>query len=182
MVLGQSDFAAACQHVEQLCEELALDRRPRLGAMIETPAALFALQDLLQQADFVSIGTNDLTQYMLAADRDAAELVDDYSVLHPSVLRAIYRVVKACDRAGCELSVCGEAAGETSTASILIGMGVRQLSMSPIRAARVRLGIRHLVASELTELAQQALQSDSVAAVRELLDQFQSTKQPLALG
>ncbi len=182
MVVGESDFCRACRQVEQLSGELGLNSLPRLGAMIETPAALFALKEILQQADFVSIGTNDLTQYMLATDRDAADMADDYSVLHPSVLRAIRRVVTTADEAGCELSVCGEAAGEIGTACVLIGLGVRQLSMSPIRAVRVKLGIRNLAASELRELAEQALQADSVLSVKQLVREFQQGKPELSLS
>ena len=142
--------------------------------MVEVPAAVPILDRLLNYADFVSIGTNDLTQYMLAADRDAAELVDDYSVLHPSVLRAIRQVVIASQEAGCDLSVCGEVAGEVGTACLLVGLGVRQLSMSPVRAARVRFGIRHAQASELADLAEQALQSESASAVKALINEFQA--------
>ena len=142
--------------------------------MIETPAALFALDEILDLVDFVSIGTNDLTQFMLAADRDAAGLVDDYSVLHPSMLRAIRQVVEACDEANRELSVCGEAAGDAATACLLVGLGVRQLSMSPVRAARVRFAIRHARQSELANLAQRALAAHSAANVKRELQIFKA--------
>ncbi len=163
LVLGESDLAGACQHVERLADEMNLDKAPRLGAMIETPAALFSLKEVLQQVDFVSIGTNDLTQLMLAADRDAAELTDDYSVRHPSVLRAIRHVVEACDEAGRECCVCGESAGDVGTACLLVGLGIRQLSMSPVRAARVRCSIRSVRHSELVALAEDALCADGRA-------------------
>ncbi len=181
MVLGESDFAEARQQVERISDQLNLNRPPRLGAMIETPAALFSLREILQQADFVSIGTNDLTQYMLAADRETVEMVDDYSLLHPSVLRAIRHVVVSCEQAGCDLSVCGEAAGEVGTARLLVGLGVRQLSMSPVRAARVRVGIRNVQASQLADLAEQALEAASAADVKALLSRFQAEKTDPAL-
>jgi phosphoenolpyruvate-protein phosphotransferase len=173
MVLGESDLAEARRQVERLAEEMGLPC-PRLGAMIECPSALFSLREILQQVDFASIGTNDLTQFMLAADRDAAELIDDYSVLHPSVLRAIRQVVDFCDEAGRELSVCGEAAGDPATACLLVGLGVRQLSVSPVRAARVRQAIRHTQSSDLADVAEQALQADSAATVKGLLRQIRS--------
>jgi phosphoenolpyruvate-protein phosphotransferase len=172
MVLGESDLAEAVQRVQQLGDEMSLPRLPRLGAMIETPSALFSLNEILRQVDFVSIGTNDLTQFMLAADRDAADLMDDYSFVHPSVLRAIRKVVEACDEAGCDVSVCGEAAGDTSTACLLVGLGIRQLSMSPVRAARVRLAIRQTDSHELVDLAEQSLRADSSVRVKELLRQL----------
>lgn len=171
MVLGESDLGSAIRQVERLAQELDLDQPPRLGAMIETPSALFSLKEILQQVDFVSIGTNDLTQFMLAADRDAADLGDDYSVLHPSMLRAIRQVVEMCDDAARELSVCGEAAGDPDTACLLLGLGVRQLSMSPGRAARVRLRVRQMQMSRLVELARQTLEADSPATVKALLAQ-----------
>jgi phosphoenolpyruvate-protein kinase (PTS system EI component) len=104
--------------------------RIEVGAMIETPAAVFLIDEILDEVDFVSLGTSDLTQFVLAADRDAVDLVEDYSTLHPSVLRAIRRAVEAADGRGRPVSVCGEAAGDPATAALLVGLGARELSMS----------------------------------------------------
>jgi phosphoenolpyruvate-protein kinase (PTS system EI component) len=158
--------------VKRLADELSPDHRPQLGAMIETPSALFCLPEVLRQVDFASIGTNDLTQFMLAVDRDTADLSEEHSVIHPAVLRAIRHVVQQCASVGCRLSVCGEAAGDVRTAGLLVGLGVRELSMSPIRAARVRLGIRESSASELASVADRALESDTAASVSVLLNDF----------
>lgn len=171
MVLGESDLALAIRQVERLAQEADLDKSPRLGAMIETPSALFSLKEILQQVDFVSIGTNDLTQFMLAADRESTCLGDDCSMLHPSLLRAVHQVVEMCDDAGRELTVCGEAAGDPDTACLLLGLGVRQLSMSPGRAARVRMRVRQTQMSQLVELAQRAVEADSPATVKAALEQ-----------
>jgi phosphoenolpyruvate-protein kinase (PTS system EI component) len=143
---------------------------------------LFALDEISELADFVSIGTNDLTQFMLAADRNAAELTDGYSVLHPAVLRAVRSVVDASRTAGCELSVCGEAAGDPKTACLLAGLGVHHLSVSPLRAARVRYALRCSVSEKLENLAHQCLQSDSPHAVRELLGKLSQTWDELLSG
>jgi phosphoenolpyruvate-protein kinase (PTS system EI component) len=89
-------------------------------------------------------------------------------------LRAIRQVVDFCDEAGRELSVCGEAAGDPATACLLVGLGVRQLSVSPVRAARVRQAIRHTQSSDLADVAEQALQADSAATVKGLLRQIRS--------
>lgn len=175
MVLGASDLATAIEMFRAVAAELGVDNVPPVGAMIETPAALFALDEIFALADFVSIGTNDLTQFMLAADRNAAELADDYSVLHPAVLRAIRTVVEASRDAGCELSVCGEAAGDPNTACLLVGLGIRQLSVSPLRAARVRYSLRRSVLEELECLARQTLHSDSPQAVRALFGRLSET-------
>jgi phosphoenolpyruvate-protein phosphotransferase len=170
MVLGASDLQSGVDRLRSIAANLAHEKIPPVGAMIETPAALFALDEILQIADFVSVGTNDLTQFMLAADRNEIELADDYSVLHPSVLRAIHKVVEACRHTQSELCVCGEAAGDPETACLLVGMGVRQLSMSPLRAARVRQMLRRTTCERLQALAQDVLHASSHQTVRRLID------------
>ena len=173
MVLGASDLADAIELITRLSLERGF-ASPKIGAMIETPAALFALDEILQLAEFVCVGTNDLTQFMLAADRDASELTEDCSVLHPSVLRAIARVVRKASSAGRKICVCGEAASYPRTAGLLVGLGVRELSMSPLRAARVRYLLRESSLPQLEELAESALASTSSAAVRQLLTDLPS--------
>jgi phosphoenolpyruvate-protein kinase (PTS system EI component) len=140
-----------------------------MGALIETPSAVFSIEEILAQVDFVSIGTNDLTQFILAADRNAVATMGDYTVLHPSVLRAIRMVIRAADAAGKPVSVCGEAAADPSIAGLLVGLGVRRLSMSPASASRVRLAIRASSCAALGLTAQKALSSDSAEAVAQLL-------------
>jgi phosphoenolpyruvate-protein kinase (PTS system EI component) len=169
MVLGEGDLREAIAQVHLAAAEEGLTHLPRIGAMIETPSALFSLPQILRQVDFVSIGTNDLTQFMLAADRNAVQLAEDYSVLHPAVLRAVRHVVEACRDADREVSVCGEAAGDAETAGLLVGLGVRRLSMSPLRAAAVRYHLRCARLDELQTLAERALASESAAEVRRLL-------------
>ncbi|MCL4206140.1 MAG: phosphoenolpyruvate--protein phosphotransferase [Pirellulaceae bacterium] len=168
MIVGSHDFSCAIATVDQVLDRLDAPRRPALGAMIETPAALFALKEILELADFVSIGTNDLTQYMLATDRRAADLTDECTAWHPAVLRAIQRVV---DVAGmdCPVCVCGEEAGEPGFARLLIGLGVRELSMTPGRAAPVRQALRSIDCSTMRELASQALCCTTPGEVRRLL-------------
>ncbi len=174
MVLGAGDLADAIGLVRELSSEAGLSNAPQVGAMIETPAALFALDEIMQLADFACIGTNDLTQYMLAADRNSTELSDVYSVLHPSVLRAIAQAIEAGRSAGREVCVCGEAASYPRTACLLVGLGARQLSMSPVRAARVRYLLRETNIDELEAVAERALQCNSAAAVRLLLQELPS--------
>ena len=169
MVIGSHDFAQAIAAVDRAVQQLDALRRPSVGAMIETPAALFALDEILELADFVAIGTNDLTQYMLAADRDLSEGTDDCTAMHPTVLRAIKRVVQACQRWNRPVCVCGEEAGETDFACLLVGLGVRELSLSPSRSAAVRHAIRHVDSPRVAELAERALQCRSPSEVRELL-------------
>jgi phosphoenolpyruvate-protein phosphotransferase len=169
MVLGGADLAAAIDVVRDVARQAGHTAIPPVGAMIETPSALFALDEITRQADFLSIGTNDLTQFLLVADRDAVELIDDYSMLHPSVLRAIHSVVTAAHRSGKPLSVCGEAAGDPALAPVLVGLGVRQLSMSPARAAAVRRVLRQADLVKAESAAEALLACDGLDSVRRQL-------------
>lgn len=175
MVLGESDLRQGIERLDAIAERHGCTKRPRVGAMIETPSSLFCLDKILKLVDFISIGTNDLTQFMLAADRNAARLADDYSVLHPSVLRAIRTVADACKESGCDVSVCGEAAGDPLVAGLLVGMGIQGLSMSPVRSARVRQRIRKSSLRDLQQLADEALEANSVQSVERLLHEHAGT-------
>jgi phosphotransferase system enzyme I (PtsI) len=174
MVIGSDDFARAIAAVDNVAKQLGVLRRPPLGAMIETPAALYALAEIIELADFLAIGTNDLTQYMLAADRDLAEGTDDCTARHPAVLRAIRQVVEAAEERQCPVCVCGEEAGDADFACLLVGLGIRELSLSPRRAAAVRQAIREIDSQRAREIADQALRCRRPAEVRELLAQFRS--------
>jgi phosphoenolpyruvate-protein phosphotransferase (PTS system enzyme I) len=169
MVIGSADLREAKRRLHEAESRVQGARRLQVGAMVETPAAVFAIDEILAEVDFVSLGTNDLTQFVLAADRDALEWLDAYSVLHPSVLRAVARVVQAARGRGVPISVCGEAAGEPSSAALLVGLGVRELSMSPMRAARVRYALRRVECRACEDLATAALAADSVEEVRALV-------------
>ena len=169
MVIGSHDFAQASAAVDRAVQQLDVLRRPSVGAMIETPAALFALDEILELADFVAIGTNDLTQYMLAADRDLSEGTDDCTAMHPAVLRAIKQIVQVSDRWNRPVCVCGEEAADADFARLLVGLGVRELSLSPSRAAATRQAIRRTDSRQATELAELALQCRSPSEVRALL-------------
>lgn len=175
MVIGSDDFSRAVAAVDGAVEKLGVLRRPPLGAMIETPAALFALEEILERADFLSIGTNDLTQYMLATDRSAADLTDDCTPWHPAVLRAIKRVVEAAAAKNCPVCVCGEEAGVPDFACLLVGLGVRELSMTPVRAAAVRHALRNIDCHTMQEIADQALCCGTPKEVRQLLAQLPLT-------
>ena len=144
MVIGSDDFAQAIAAIDDVLQQLGVRQRPPIGAMIETPAALYALDEILELADFVEIGTNDLTQYMLAANRELAKETDDCTARHPAVLRAIKQVVEAADKRQCPVCVCGEEAGDQDFACLLVGLGIRELSLSPCRAAAVRQAIRQI--------------------------------------
>ncbi|WP_442511083.1 phosphoenolpyruvate--protein phosphotransferase [Novipirellula sp. SH528] len=171
MVIGSHDFKQAIAVVEDVMKDCDAIRRPQIGAMIETPAALFDLDAILELADFIAIGTNDLTQYLLAADRELSAENDDVTALHPAVLRAIEKVVVAAKRWNCPLCVCGEEAGEVEFAELLIGLGVHELSVSPSRAIAIRATIADIDLAVASVLAKRALTCQSPHEVRELLTQ-----------
>jgi phosphotransferase system enzyme I (PtsP) len=126
----------------ELEEEGQNAARSRVGVMIEVPASVHLSEILIRQVDFLSIGTNDLTQYMLAVDRNNAQVVTPYDGLHPAVLNAIRQVIEAAHRQGKPVSVCGEMAGDPAGALLLLGMGADALSMSPALLAEAKLAIR----------------------------------------
>ncbi|QDU76822.1 Phosphoenolpyruvate-protein phosphotransferase [Bremerella volcania] len=168
MVTGPDDFAQAIGAVERATGYVGIQQRPKIGAMIETPAALFALDEILELADFVAIGTNDLTQYMLAVERGLIEGGDDCTAMHPAILRAIKLIVAASDKHHCPVCVCGEEASEVDFACLLIGLGIRELSLSPNRAAAVRRAIRQIRVDDMERIADMALKCRTPQEVRDL--------------
>ena len=141
-----------------------------LGVMLEIPSAVLTGDAYLDQLAFASLGTNDLLQYTLAADRGNAALDRYRDSLHPALLRLVRESVEACGRAGVELSVCGEMAGDPAAALALVGLRIRQLSMSAPGLAAVRRAIRGADASLLEETADAALRDPGAAEARARFD------------
>lgn len=171
MVIGSNDLMQAIAAVDRVVDRFAFLRTPPIGAMIETPAALYALDEILDLADFVALGTNDLTQYMLATNRDLAEGQDDCTAMHPAILRAIKQVVEASEKHQCPVCVCGEEAGDVDFACLLIGLGIRELSLSPGCRADVRQALHECNSQHAAELAGQALRCRSAREVRKLIEE-----------
>lgn len=154
---------------ELLDEGLAV-RKPRVGVMIEVPSAVFLATTLAQRVDFLSIGTNDLAQYMLAVDRNNAQVVTPYDSLHPAVLNAIYYAIKEAHLCGKPVSVCGEMAGDPAGALLLLGMGVDDLSMSPASLASIKLVVRSFTLQWARSLLGEALRMEDGFAIHCLLN------------
>jgi multiphosphoryl transfer protein len=142
----------------------------QLGVMIEVPSAAVMAGALAEVADFFSIGTNDLVQYTLAADRTNPELADLASPLQPAVLHLIDGVVRAASPRARHVSVCGEAAGDPLVIPILVGLGVEELSVTPSVIGRVRATLAGLDRDSCTALAAKALAAGSLAEVRQLVE------------
>ncbi len=145
---------------------------PPLGAMIEVPGAALAADSLAGEADFFAIGTNDLIQYALAIDRSDEQVAHLYNPLHPGVLRLIQFAVEAAVRRRIPISVCGEIAGDPRYAALLLGLGLRELSMSPRNLPRVKRRIRGLDMVAATRRARAIMDQSDSGRIAALLDDF----------
>jgi phosphoenolpyruvate-protein phosphotransferase (PTS system enzyme I) len=148
----------------------------RLGAMIEIPSAVLVADSLAAEADFFSVGTNDLVQYLLAVDRGNQRVASLYDPCHPAVVRTLLAIFAAAQKAGIPAAVCGELGGDPLWAPLLIGLGVHELSMSPAALPEVRFVLRYSTAAELRELAAQVVACDDATRTRALLQEFAAAK------
>ncbi|MCG8487864.1 MAG: phosphoenolpyruvate--protein phosphotransferase [Chromatiales bacterium] len=154
---------------DELLEEGFQVKMPKVGVMIEVPAAVYQVEALAQRIDFLSVGTNDLTQYLLAVDRNNAHVADIYNDLHPAVLRALIQIVNGAAQYGKEVSVCGELAGNPAAAVLLLGMGVDSLSMNGGSLLRVKWVLRSFSHNRAKQLLQTALRCEQAGEVTNLL-------------
>ncbi len=142
---------------------------PPVGVMIEVPAAVYQASELAHMVDFISVGTNDLTQYLLAVDRNNPRVADLYHSLHPAVLQALLQIARACKDAGKPMSVCGEMAGDPAAAVLLLGMGCDVLSMNATNLPRVKWLLRQIRLSDAQALLSEALAQDNAYLVQSML-------------
>jgi len=131
--------------------------KPRLGIMLEVPSVLYQLPQLAKQVDFFSVGSNDLTQYLLAVDRNNTRVASLYNSYHPAVLSALFDIVKQADANHVPVTVCGEIAGEPGGAILLMGMGYRKLSMNAHNLRKINWVIRNVSLEESRQLLMKAL-------------------------
>ncbi len=160
----------ACAEVsrEMKCECILLP----VGIMLEVPSLVFMLPQLAHRVDFISIGTNDLTQYLLAVDRNNTHVALLYDNLHPALLRSLNIIALECQRYQLPVSVCGEMAGTPMGALLLIGLGFRQLSMSGRSLPRVKYLLRHLDPAILQPFMQQVLKAETAIEIKKLSADF----------
>jgi phosphoenolpyruvate-protein phosphotransferase len=146
----------------------AHDPGVQLGVMVEVPAVVEMLDLVLPLVDFVSVGTNDLTQYLLAVDRDNPRVASMYDPYHPALVRVLGRIAAAAARAGRPASICGEIAGDHYYTPLLLGLGFRELSMAPVFLPRVKLMVRSFPLEACEALARRALQMATAGEIRAL--------------
>lgn len=170
MVTDLSEIIAVRQVIEELASELKLEQRAVLGAMIETPGAALTAGTLIREVDFLSIGTNDLTQYTLAMDRGHSELARRTDALHPAVLQLIAATGTVAEGAGKLVAVCGGVAADRTAVPILLGLGVRELSVVPTAIPAIKRQIGALRITECRELAKRCLTLASATEVRSLIE------------
>ena len=160
----------AKDEVSQLLKQAI--RMPEIGVMLEVPSLLFLLPELKKRIDFISIGTNDFTQYLLAVDRNNTHVATLYDNLHPSVIRFLARVNEECRRLDLPISVCGEMAGQPVSAMVLIALGYRSLSMSGRSVPRMKYLIRQLDPNLTADLVPELLAAETSNGVRRVVGEF----------
>ncbi|MBM3998066.1 MAG: phosphoenolpyruvate--protein phosphotransferase [Planctomycetes bacterium] len=158
----------ACKQLEARREEYAV---VPFGMMLEVPAAAVAIDVLLPAVDFVSIGSNDLVQYLMAADRDNPKVSHLCQPLAPAVLRTLHQVIRACGRANRPVTLCGEMAGQPRAFPLLLGMGLRSFSMSPAFVPSIKDLAAHLDIPRCRDMLAHALQLKTTANVKRFMSE-----------
>ncbi|WP_202371302.1 phosphoenolpyruvate--protein phosphotransferase [Pseudomonas sp. MWU318] len=171
MVTEVDELLHIRQRVDALCLELNINQRPEIGVMIEVPAAALQAEQLAEHADFLSIGTNDLSQYTLAMDRDHAGLAARVDALHPALLRLIAMTCAGAAVHKRWVGVCGALASDPLATPVLIGLGVTELSVSPVQIGEIKDRVRQLHEAECQRLSHDLLKLNSAAAVRQACHQ-----------
>ena len=168
MVATLAEVEAALEALARAREATGVDAPLETGIMVEVPAAALRSGQLAERLDFFSIGTNDLTQYTMAAERGNEHVGELLAGTHPAVLRLIRETVLGADAHGRWVGVCGELAGDPAAAVLLVGLGVRELSMAPPLIPEVKQALRSVTLERCRELAEGALDAVDAAAARQL--------------
>ena len=157
------------QALDELTEEGLAVRRPKLGVMIEVPSAVYQIDAMARRVDFFSVGTNDLTQYLLAVDRNNERVAELYDHLHPAVVRALGDIFHRAHAENRPVGVCGEMADDPAAVLLLMGMGVDSLSMSTGSISRIKWVVRSFTKRRADELLERALEFEDALEIRQML-------------
>ena len=187
LISGVAELRAAKKICAEVSDELEREGVPHahkipLGVMIETPSAALIADLLAAECDYLSIGTNDLIQYSLAADREDEHVGYLYHPLHPAILRALRQIVVAAERSPCAVAMCGDMAGDAMLTWVLIGLGLRHLSMAPRQIPLVKSIVRATRLEDAERLLAQALTMSTETEIEELVYTAMRKRFPLELG
>jgi phosphoenolpyruvate-protein phosphotransferase (PTS system enzyme I) len=185
MIGGMDELRAAKAAVEKVKAELAAEGKPfnsliPIGAMIETPSAAILIGQLAGEVDFFSVGTNDLVQYLLAADRISGDLASAYEPLHPAVLQVLATLVAVAKAKDKPICLCGEMASDPANTTLLLGLGFRSFSVSPGRLLEIKHAIRSIRLSEAEALAAKVLSLTSIEDIKSKLKEDWSRRSPVS--
>ncbi len=161
--------------MRKACRQLTEQKKPfadvPMGMMLEVPAAALTMRSMLAACDYVSVGSNDLVQYLMAADRDNPKVSHLCQPLAPAVLQVLADVIRACNEANKPITVCGEMAGQPRTFVLLLGMGLRSFSMSPAFIPTIKDLAAHISVAQAERLAQRAMELTTLAKVKRYVDE-----------
>ena len=171
MISSLSELDSSIELIDQAYNELTKEegydlQRPWVGVMIEVPAAVYQIKEFARKVDFLSVGTNDLTQYLLAVDRNNSRVADLYDVYHPSVLRALKTIVDGAKEEQTPISVCGEMAGDPIGAVLLMAIGFPVLSMSATSLLKVKAMLRQISSADAKQLLKDVILMPDSESVR----------------
>jgi phosphotransferase system enzyme I (PtsI) len=177
MISSSLELKQAINQLNHIKEELKEEEIPfnpdiKVGAMIEVPAAALAIKGILSMVDFISIGTNDLIQYLLAIDRNDESVNYLYNPLHPAVLKVIAHVIKSANRSSIPSSICGEMAGDSRLTRLLLGMGLRRFSMYTSKILEIKQVILNSDISVVTNIVGKILKTENSERIEELLEEL----------
>ncbi|MCB1695119.1 MAG: phosphoenolpyruvate--protein phosphotransferase [Halioglobus sp.] len=156
----------------EILQEGLTGELPKIGVMVEVPAAVYQARALARRVDFLSVGSNDLTQYLLAVDRNNARVADLYHALHPAVIQALANVAEACRLEGKPVGICGELAGDPEGAVLLLAMGYDVLSMNSTSLPRVKKALRSIHLADAASLLAEVMLLEDISAIRQRLHLF----------
>ncbi|MDP1604982.1 MAG: phosphoenolpyruvate--protein phosphotransferase [Legionella sp.] len=154
------------QAFHELLEEGCRIEKPKLGVMIEVPAAVYLARELAKRVDFLSVGSNDLTQYLLAVDRNNSRVAGLYDSFHPAMLQTLIKIVEGGHSAGVEVSICGEMASDPLAVILLLAMGFDTLSMNSTSLPRVKWVIRNISLAKARKVLAEVLEMEHAAEIR----------------
>jgi phosphoenolpyruvate-protein kinase (PTS system EI component) len=178
MITSYAEVSTAREIIDHCIRAIGEERQQALdvpvGIMIETPAAAIMSDVLSKYVDFISIGTNDLTQYTLAADRTNELVSDMFDCIHPSVIRLMTIIVESAHRNGVEVSVCGEMAAQVAATDLLLGIGVQHFSVTPHVVPELQRRIQSAHIESSRQLVDQLVECRTSSDVRAMLLEYQS--------